>query len=307
MSEQDILRSIREQASRKIAEIRGKVADRQSPPLDIPLDFGKKSANDYLSDLSARIQDVAGVLLQSMKEDSDFVNSATDAGGNVIIYPNNCKLLIDNRNYGVVIIEEAPQMRTIFTRVGEYRVPLPYVVFIIGYSRHGLVYQANGNFGVGYGKKPIKSIDDRMLYPRLPHVDGNEHVCQPMLQHTVGSLAELVEASIGIFWQSKFVYNFRDFMVDGKTIFSYREWEELGKNNPLDILNGDFGQGLTVREVLKNFGGAMPYHSYNKEVQGAVVRLLQEINGQLTPEQLADKIRQEAVEYTQTKSALQST
>lgn len=340
---QEVLRRIQEEAKRKVAVSRYRYSEAPAPvevPVKAerigrtePVDLGDavkslrenittavakaistKAARRYISDITERVQDLATAAVANVQADNDFGANAQDETG-IILYPKNCKLLvIGNNGYGSLVIEEPPQLRTIYGPGGRtYRVPMPYVVFLVGFH-HTKMYELYG-FGVGFGIEPLESIDQRMQLPRIPHTGGNTHVCQPMNHRPTKTVKELSEDIIHTFWNTAFHYDFgrnlgrhdsKFALKDGRRVNNFKDWQKIGDKNPLDILTGQFGQGDTVRSVLKNFGRieTRDRNTANNRIQGAVARMVNGINESLGADALAEIIRQTAEEIV--NAALQN-
>lgn len=332
---QETLRRIQKEAKQKVASARYKYSGPGKAPVSVSaapsLDevvkslrdnittavakvISTKAARRYISDLSEIVQELATAAVANVQADNDFGTNAQDERG-LILYPNNCKLLVlGNKGYGSLVIEEPPQLRTLYGAGGQtHRVPMPYVVFLIGFHQKGVHYTHYG-FGVGFGKEPLTSVDQYMLLPRLPHTQGNTHVCQPLPQKSYRTVKELAEGSVQVFWNTAFHHEFgRDlgqqnskFLLDGKIVANFDGWERIGRKNPLDILRGDFGRGSTVRSVLKSFGQVetRDRNTANNRIQGAVARMVNGVNESLSADKLAELIRSTAEEIV--NAALQN-
>jgi len=293
----EVVASLREQLSTAIAQA-----------------LSNKAARRYIGDVTEELQDIAAKAVESVRNTTAF-GGAVKAGDKVIIYPNNCKLLVQNDNgCGSLVIEEAPQYRTVFTTPPQswrttpaapqtYRISMPYMVYLIGFQYHGRQYSHAGS-GIGFGKEPIDSINTRMLMPKLPHTNGNMHVCQPMNKTNHKTVKELGEYVIQTFWSTIFHYSFElsrcQFKVNGKSIESFADWAKI--KNPLDILKGDFEQGQSVQEVLGHFGQLQEIketrgtNTANQKIQSAVTRVVNGVNRSLSAEELSDVIRRTAEE-----------
>jgi len=290
------------------------VALRENITTAVAQAISTKAARRYISDLSEKVQELASAAVANVQADNDFGTTAQDERG-LILYPNNCKLLVlGNNGFGSLVIEEQPQFRTLYGAGGKtHRVPMPYVVFMIGFRCKERAYNVHG-FGVGFCKEPLSSVDQHMLLPRLPHTQGNTHVCQPLVQKNYRTVKDLAEGCIQVFWNTAFHYDFgrnlcvqdSKFLFDGKVIASFEGWERIGRKNQLDILRGNFGRGETVRSVLKSFGQieTRDRNTANNRIQGAVARMVTGVNEAISSEELAELIRSTAEEIV--NAALQN-
>jgi len=282
----EVVASLREQLSTAIAQA-----------------LSTKAARRYIGDVTEELQDIATEAIENARATTDF-GGAAKADGNIIIYPNNCKLLVQNESgRGSLIIEEAPQYRTVLVNSGRgqknYRIPLPYMVYLIGFTYHGGQYIHSG-CGIGFGKEPIDSVTTRMFNPKLPHTQGNMHICQPMNRTNHKTVKELGEYVVQTFWNTIFHYTFEQanckFQVGARRINSFADWEKI--ENPLDILKGDFDRGHTVQEVLGHFGQVQETRTStsNHKIQSAVTRVVNGVNRSLSADELSDVIRKTAEE-----------
>jgi len=326
---QETLRRIQEEAKRKVAESRyqysgpgraQKASEPAKPSLEeavkslresittaVAKAISTKAARRYIGDVTERVQALAVTAVANVQADNDFGAAAQDESG-IILYPNNCKLLVmGNKGFGSLVIEEPPQLRTLYGQGGQtYRVPMPYIVFLVGFHQTASKYTLHG-FGLGFGKEPLESVDQYMQLPRLPHTTGNTHVCQPMQFNAAKTVKQLAESIVHTFWNTAFHYEFgrnlgkqnsRFSLKDGRHINNFEDWEAIGHKNPLDILTGQFGRGETVRSVLKQFGQieTRDRNTANNRIQGAVARMVNGVNESLSSEELAEVIRQTAEE-----------
>jgi len=323
---QDTIRRIQEEAKRKVETARfskskpsiPKIAVAQTPTLDevvaslreqlstaIAQALSTKAARRYVGDITESLQDIATEALENARIKVDF-GGAAQKEGKVIIYPNNCKLLVQNDSgQGSLIIEEPPQYRTIltYTRQGNksYRIALPYMVYLIGFQNIVNSYK-HVACGVGFGNEPIDSVDTYLLNPKLPHTQGNMHVCQPINQTNHKTVKELAEYIVQTFWSTTFIYTFEHakcvFDVGNQRIKSFADWQNKVKN-PLDILKGNFGRGQTVGDVLGHMGQVYETRSNNTvghKIQSVVARVVGRVNHSISAEELATVIRQTAEE-----------
>lgn len=259
-----------------------------------------KAAQRYIGDLTETLQQAAAQIVQQQH----FGGNAADNKGEVIIYPPNCKLLVHGDDgHGSLIIEEPSQFRTLLAQYGKtYRVPMPYVEFMVGFQKHGRGYEIQG-MGVGFRTEPLKSIKDHLGMPRLPHCQGNRHICQPLPYRTFETIYELAEHTLGVFWQSEFVYSFEKWnhafrLKDGRQIKNFKDWQRLGEGNPLDILKGEFGRGDTAQDVLSALGNTegQGRNTRGYQAQAVVNRVIGEINNGVSTDQLSQVIRAAAEE-----------
>ena len=280
-----------------VASVRGQLATAITQALS------NKAARQYIGDVTEELQSVATDVIEATQPSS--FGGTFQQGSEIVIYPNNCKLLVqDTDRKGCVIIEEPPQYRTVFSRhtgrTETYRIPLPYMVYIVSFSRERGKYVIDTS-GVGFGKKPIDSIDCQLFLPSLPHTTGNTSVCQPINLAEHKNIKDLAESFVATFWSSVFHYRFADarcvFEVNGKRITGFEDWQKI--KNPLDILKGEFRTGMTIRELVNarcNLRNSNNPKSQNNLVKTAVSRVVNGISSNLSAQDLSDIIRNTAEE-----------
>lgn len=157
MSIQDTLRQIQEEARRKAAETIAKYSPAavavpepaQKGPDAASLQLLReevsgavakaicaKVSQNYVGDLVEKIHDVATEKIQQLK-DYAFDRHAIQTDDNQItLFPRNCRFFMQSEDgNGVIIFEDEPQLRTIFTNSGTSRIALPYLVFVISFVK----------------------------------------------------------------------------------------------------------------------------------------------------------------------------
>lgn len=328
MSIQDTIRRIQEEAKRKVEVARFSKSKQPLLKVAAPVEtspttvefveslreqlstaiaqaLSTKAARRYIGDLTEELQIIAADVVESFRSATDFGGAVKTDNNDVVIYPNNCKLLVQNSDgRGSLIIEEPPQYRTVLTGAGRtaknYRIPMPYMVYLIGFQYQNGRYTHAG-CGIGFGKKPIDSINTRLLNPKLPHTQGNLHVCQPMKITEHKTVKELGEYVVQTFWSTIFHYTFDmancRFQIEGKRISSFADWSKI--ENPLDILKADFDRGQSVQEVLSQLGQVQETrapNTSNHKIQTAVNRVVNGVNRTLSDNELSEVIRRTAEE-----------
>jgi hypothetical protein len=336
MSIQDTIRRIQEEAKRKVEVARFSKSKQPLPEVAAPVEIAPttievveslreqlstaiaqalstKAARRYIGDVTEELQNIATEVIESVRNVTDFGGAVKTDNNDVVIYPKNCKLLVQNSDgRGSLIIEEPPQYRTALTGAGRtaknYRIAMPYMVYLIGFQYQNGRY-INAGCGIGFGKKPIDSIKTRLLNPKLPHTQGNYHVCQPLKIAEHKTVKELGEYVVQTFWSTIFHYTFEmancQFQIEGKKINSFADWSKI--ENPLDILKANFDSGNTVQEVLSQLGQVQETRSMNTssyKIQSAVTRVVNGVNRSLSANELSEVIRRTAEEIV--NAALQN-
>lgn len=163
------------------------------------------------------------------------------------VYPDGCRLLIDGETGGIMVIEQTPQVRTLLVSARKYHVPLPYVVFVLHFARYSGMCHHSGAY-VGFSRKPIKSINDKLLIPPLPNFSGHR-VCMGSYLGMSGTFSTLAADFIGNFWQGEFHESYPNFKVGGQVVQTWKQWEAI---KPLDMLRADLGAGNTIKQLAGN-------------------------------------------------------
>ena len=264
-----------------------------------------KAARNYIGDVTESLQNIATEVITKNRSDQEFGGTPKDNKNKVIIYPNNCKLLVQGeQGHGCMIIEEPPQYRTILgerqgSKITTYRIPMPYVVYIIGFYSRNNLYYVNG-YGLGFGKQPIDSIENELFEPCMPHTSGNRHICQPLMGVGHESVKKLGEYVVQTFWNTSFHYTFEDaccvFNVGNKRISSFRDWQKI--ENPLDIIKADFRRGDTVKSLLSQMGNVKESRNFNfdRKIQLVVNNVINNVSETFSADELSNVIRTTAEE-----------
>lgn len=270
-----------------------------------------KVARKYRGEILGSIQDIASDILRKSRELNSF-DTTTDNDGNVLIYPDNCKLLVkdfdsgttDGPGWGMLVVEERPQLRTVLVQehyeVKSYQIAMPYMVYLIGFnssSKDGNTIYAYTDMGIGFGKKPIDSIDNQLFTPSLPHVTGNRAICQEVPYKVYKTIKELSDGCVEAFWSTPFHYTFDQAgcmfsLEDGTRIDSFSSWQSNIKN-PLDILKARFSRGDSVRRLMAYFTRYASNHGpggakdrTQKKIDAAVAQLVLKMTESFSEETL---------------------
>lgn len=275
---EDIIARIQREAKSKVAALSKKT----------PKSGAAISSQKIKEQIKEQINSAYGVATTNQKSREYFGNLSekltkivqkcctTDSEINTEIYPPNCKFMTFDKNNGngFLVIEDSPRFRTIFDASNgpavNYRIALPYVIYIIKFIFHNGKFSID-RFGVAFSKKPIKSMDQKLLGTHLPHTHNSSSVCFPLPKNSHNSITELTSYAIQSFWSSAFHYYFnRPFKVNGKTINSFQHWSTI--DSQLDILKGSFKIGCTIQQQLKMFGMNIMRSANNKKIMLSIIQ-----------------------------------
>lgn len=169
------------------------------------------------------------------------------------IYPDGVRFLFAEGDTTLVVVEEKPQVRTVFFADDILRaedvelekdqpglqLAFPYTVFLIVF-REGYFSELYAF----YRTEPLATLDDRLLRPNLPNVDDNGFVCLqfPDRFGKKDTLAERVESVVSYFWQSYFnthmlEYNYRPYRLRDRRLDGLRAWEKASKDDALFVFD----------------------------------------------------------------------
>ncbi len=169
------------------------------------------------------------------------------------IYPDGVRFLFAEGDTTIVVVEEKPQVRTVFFADDILRdedvelekdqpglqLAFPYTVFLIVF-REGYFDQ----LCVFYRTEPLATLDDRLLRPNLPNVASDGFVCLqfPDRFGKRDTLAERVESVMSYFWQSYFnthmsADNYRPYRLRDRRLDGLRAWEKASKDDMLFVFD----------------------------------------------------------------------
>lgn len=186
----------------------------------------------------------------------------------ILLNPPNCRLLtISGMNptthfpSGAMVIELPPHYRQILHYSRRFRLPLPYTIFVLGFTigpeRQNLPADSKkfihpGPYGVGFVQKPLKSVQDYIQRTSFSNTGGNTWVCQE-IDGTYQNLTDYANDVVRVFFSTEFGDDYLQENVvsvkNKKKHFKYfSEWEKI---QPLDILEYEFPIQGRVFDVLK--------------------------------------------------------
>ncbi len=184
-----------------------------------------------------------------------------DEMGAVAIHPENCRFLYQDAATVIAVIEQKPQMRSIY--INNYtanRLSFPYVVFIITLRRDVYGYQFR-ELKMAYGNKALASMQDMLYRHNLPNhatmsgggYDGTT-VC---MGHNWASsntirvddeLPKAINKVIAHFWQSLWTGGITPRKSPLTTVES---WKRESKKNPLFIMGVKWSKLRSLDAILK--------------------------------------------------------
>lgn len=244
---------------RQVEEIAAKLKEGLAGPavVEVAQKTSRKVVDRFISTFESTLAEVT----QRAKQQTDFPTAARNGDGEIMLYPDGCRFMnvVQNTNnragqYGFMVVEQPPQVRTILVDMEQKHLPMPYVVFVVHFSKTGGWYNFSGIY-VGFNIKPLKSLDDRLYNPPLPNFGGH-NVCMGSYEGNpnADSPAAVAEHAVSTFWQSVFADAMQDFRYKNRNV---SRWEQWAKIPPLDILKAEFEEGNRLRELLPHGATAL--------------------------------------------------
>jgi hypothetical protein len=210
-----------------------------------------KSQNDYrqqLSDvirttssetLSGSIKKHLAMLLLKIREveqrriQTDYVSSGP------LALPNGCKFVFRRKNASVYVVEQIPQVRTISYLGKQFRISLPYVVFVVTIKDDTFLW-----LQVLFRKSTLRNETDELLCPALPniHDSGSSRfeVCFIGPKKQNADHSQIVDEAIQNFWGSNFNKDLSAFWKIASEQFpqirSFDDWQTNTSKDPLFTL-----------------------------------------------------------------------
>jgi hypothetical protein len=189
-----------------------------------------------------------------------------------IIWPRNMRLAYTQGNATVLMLEQEPQVRSIFVSeklagrsAGEatdvsgenytYRLAFPYMYFLVLYL--------NGSYRsveLYVSNKSIVSLDDPIGDAPLPNVHYNQHIpyiCMgndfPHYLNQRKTFAEQSHFLISEYWQRPFNTDLGRGGYDSvdKRMCNLRTWQKNSEADPTFVLNVKWPKQTTVRAVIE--------------------------------------------------------
>ncbi|MBI4020859.1 MAG: hypothetical protein HY369_01315 [Candidatus Aenigmarchaeota archaeon] len=173
------------------------------------------------------------------------------------VLPEGTRFFAGTASRCVVVVEEAPRVRTLHCNDEPFTVSLPYVVFIIEITAGEIE-----NVRLFFLKEPLRSADQALFSTGLPNVDSaGGRVCMGNAlrsQDPTTPLATRVTAAITAFWSASFVASGREFTPINGTSLTFDTWSQRSAKDPLFGLKVDWRpSGTTVRKVVGTGAGAI--------------------------------------------------
>ena len=180
---------------------------------------------------------ILGPLQAILAEKLPLVNS----NGSIDALPEGTKFFFTSSRRQAVIIEQKPQIRSLYFEKGfaggsgRYHLALPYVIFLIIFD--DLAFHS---LYVYYATKPMTSLDSEVFRINLPNIWGENRVCTGSLSFKSRTLAGRVEEVVAHYWQSKFnndlAATYSEMAHRGGAFSNLASWQAASQKDPLFVL-----------------------------------------------------------------------
>lgn len=160
----------------------------------------------------------------------------------LMIYPEGTRFIQKDGLTTVIVIEQPPQIRTIFYERKKYHISIPYSVFVLRFQDRNW-----NNLSVGFRITPLMSLNDHLFATGLPNLHGAVHgVCMGEYKPDFSkNKTQQAAAVISEFWQSQF--NSGDFQA------TLEQWELKTKTDPLYGLKRQYNKGERIIDVVSGY------------------------------------------------------
>lgn len=162
--------------------------------------------------------------------DKEFFSSGA------LALPVNCRFVYQEGGASVYVIEQAPYIRTITYLETQYRIALPYVVFLATTYKDQFLW-----LQVLFRTAPLQNEADILMCPGLPNIGNDSYVaCFPQPRAANANPAALVEEAIQNYWGSNFNRDLSGFFNAAASQFtelrSFDEWQKSSVGNSQFVL-----------------------------------------------------------------------
>ena len=172
--------------------------------------------------------------------------------------PANTRFLVRLGEREAYVLEQPPMRRVIEyhathhrgSEPTQYRLALPYVVFVVGVEAGQILSLANY-----FRTAPLRTIDDVLCHSCLPNTSDDGVVCLGSVRVSGRTVGERIDALVGAFWASRFNQDLHRHPLP----FSggFRAWASRSRSDPLAALDPRYDPyWRTVRQVVSSMVGA---------------------------------------------------
>lgn len=256
---------------KRAAELAVRSSQDFSPLADqILTDIIVYSIKKYQTKINVGLQDSVADLLDSFKKQLIQTISSNIAlrwqipDREPFLFPKNSRFCYRRGNTTIVVIEQDPQVRTLFLEadiIGKWKqdllgqtvracLALPYVIFVLRFANNVFV-----DLLLGWRTTPLGQLDDMLCAPVLPNMHTNLSVCMGRTRSkTTGHFSEQTINAIDYFWNSQFNNDLSTFWWEkgsiDRRLITVQTWEENSQKDPCFILSVKFKPIRTLKSLI---------------------------------------------------------
>jgi hypothetical protein len=215
----------------------------------------KNFRKDFLELSQAKMSELMDKLHKSMLDQVLSYESTAhleDESFNLVSLPKNTKFYLKQGKATIFVIEQAPQMRTIYFEGTKYHLAFPFTILIPVF-----VYEEYVGFYFFFANKPLNSLADKVFLSPLHNVSEDGEVCMGGGSAEMGlcnGISEKANRAVSGFWQASFNTDIsakhNEYARTFKEFASYEEWEKNSAKNPAFPLALNFLYGKNLREII---------------------------------------------------------
>lgn len=224
--------------------------------IDFMKKYRSKLANEYKQEFASCLKDQVSGVCNQFKQNlgrsfwKKWQKWCDWGPQGPILQPNQSRLFYKKGDVEVMVIEENPQVRTLFfgddfsyAEKSSYSLSLPYVVYL--FTFHDRTFRSLHCF---FNDRPLSDLDDKLYIPFLTNI--NDFQCCLGNSFLIPSDArndhnKIVQYTLNYFWNAAhnhhWDYNFRSninhFKRSDARLASLQAWEENTLKNPLFVID----------------------------------------------------------------------
>ena len=223
------------------------------------------SSQEKLTEVTGQLQQV---LFDEISK-SELGRQLKEGSYTSLRLPNQTKFFLTQGNITLFVIEQPPQMRTIYYYQKRFHLAFPYTIFIPIFKDNNFC-----KLFFFYTNQPLQTLSDPVFLPNINNINTDGSVCMgsksiSAIGNNQGSLGEKAELAIACFWQAQFNNdldsNFSRYAKKYGKLKGYEAWEEHSKKDPLFPLKIKW---LEVGELIDEINSAVMENGGTNEDDG---------------------------------------
>ena len=237
-------------------------------------------------------KDTEPTIVKTMMNTSNFLNLFKTAFScQTEILPKNCRFITTHTDFSkTIILEDEPQIRTILfdgdlnhivekhKLTGKYdlyeltkfdlkkkpykfTLSFPYIVYLMNLDKTNHLISMR----VFFRLHPLTSLEDYLLEPCLPNLDGDLNICLGRYPEGDLTILETAKNVINQFWFNSFNYDYYDHCMNYETnpfLCDFFTWSYNTKIDPLFIFSAEWNTMINatpykvIEEYKQNYLGS---------------------------------------------------